>query len=269
MRIYDTFLFNDELDMLECRLTELAGKVDRHVLVEAKLDHQGNPKPLHYAENAARFARWADSIVHVVADLPSREEAPDPWAREHAQRQAVWEGLVGAAGDDVVLVCDVDEIPGTRALRLRPGQPTALSMRLSMFAVDWVCPDETRIAVAGTVSQLRGTPLFVLRDNGVRAQMPVLEGAGWHFTWLGGPEAIRRKADQFCHLELRDMILAGNDAGEWYEQGYTWHGPGPYPPPRRLNRLIPVDVNRLWPVYIRNKMCPPEWFRPRVDRPAG
>jgi hypothetical protein len=93
--------------------------------------------------------------------------------------------------------------------------------------------------------------------------MPLAEGCGWHFTWLGGPDAIRRKADQFCHLELRQMILDGNDAGEWYEQGWTWHGEGPYPPPRRLNRLNPAKVNRYWPAYIRERRCPAEWFRPR------
>jgi len=51
VKVFDTLLFNDELAMLECRLEELDGKVDRHVLVEAKLDHQGNPKPLYFADN--------------------------------------------------------------------------------------------------------------------------------------------------------------------------------------------------------------------------
>jgi hypothetical protein len=264
VRTYDTFLLNDELDMLECRLTELDGKVHRHVLVEAKLDHQGNPKPLHYAENAERFAPWADKIVHVVADVPSREDDGNPWSREFAQRQAVWQGLDGVEPEDLVLVCDVDEIPSDRALGLQLDEVAALSMRLSMFAVDWVYPQETRIAIAGRAGMLHRVPLHVLRDNGVRSTLPLVTGAGWHFTWLGGPEAIRRKAGQFCHLELQELVLAGNEAGEWYEQGWTWHGPvAPYPPPRRAARLTAVDVDEGWPAYIRERRCPDSWFRPR------
>lgn len=265
MRVFDTFLFGDELDMLQMRLEELDGKVDRHVLVEATVDHQGNPKLLHYAENRDRFARWADRITHVtVHDLPGREQSGNPWAREYAQRMAVWRGLEGDAEPaDLVLVCDVDEIPSDFALSMKPDGIVAMGMRLAMFAVDWVHPAETRIAVAGRVRDLAAAPLFSLRDNGVRARLPLVDGCGWHFTWLGGPDAIRRKAAQFCHLELQEMILAGNDAGEWYEQGYTWHGEGPYPPPRRFGKLEAAEVDGTWPAYIRERRCPENWFRPR------
>jgi hypothetical protein len=128
-----------------------------------------------------------------------------------------------------------------------------------------VYPEEARIAIAGRARDLAMVPLFTARDNGFRGRLPLAGGCGWHFTWLGGPEAIRRKAGQFCHLELQEMILAGNDAGEWYEQGWTWHGLGPYPPPRRAFRLDPVEVDESWPAYIRERRCPDSWFRPRPD----
>lgn len=264
MRRFDTFLFNDELDMLQMRLEELAGKVDQHVLVEAVLDHQGNPKPLWYVENKERFAPWADRITHIVADVPTRAQAANPWSREWAMRQSVWNGLQDAEGQDLILLCDVDEIPSDEAVSLKPDIPVAMGMRQSMFAVDWVCPEETRVAIAGRVDSLAAVPLWAARDNGFRGRLPLAEGCGWHFTWLGGPDAIRRKASQFCHLELQQMILDGNDAGEWYEQGWTWHGDTPnYPPPRRAFRMIAADVDEGWPAYIRERRCPPEWFRPR------
>jgi len=202
----------------------------------------------------------------VVADVPDREENPNPWSREFAMRQAVWQGLNGyASPEDLVLACDVDEIPSDKAISLQPDSVVTLGMRLAMFAVDWVCPEETRVAVAGRMADLAVMPLFVARDNGSRARFPLVDGAGWHFTWLGGPQAIRRKAGQFCHLELRDMILAGNEAGEWYEQGFTWHGPGAgYPPPRRAFRMEAVDMDETWPRYMRERRCPRSWFRPRM-----
>lgn len=83
MRIFDTFLFRDELDLLECRLVQMENwPVYRHVLVESPLDHQGHPKPLYFYDNRERFAPWADRITHVIADLPERA---DPMSRTSGQ----------------------------------------------------------------------------------------------------------------------------------------------------------------------------------------
>ena len=54
-KAWDAFLFCNELDLLEARLTELDSAVYRHVLVEAPVTFQGDPKPLWYAENKERF----------------------------------------------------------------------------------------------------------------------------------------------------------------------------------------------------------------------
>jgi hypothetical protein len=260
--IYDTFMFGDELDMLEMRLMELGDHPVQHVLVEARVDHQGTPKPLHYAENRERFAPWKDRITHIIAEgLPSVSEAPDPWSREHAQRENIWRGLTAAKPDDVVLLCDVDEIPSAAALAIQPQGMVTLNMRLAMFAADWVWHEPARIAVAGRYSDLGC--LWMHRNNGPRSTYPLADDAGWHFSWLGGPGAIDVKARKHCHLELNQMILDGNAAGEWYEQGWTWHGQDIYPPQRLTTRMDPVDVDGTWPRYIRERLCPPSWFRPR------
>lgn len=262
-RTWDTFLFCDELDMLECRLSHMQEWPSvTHVLVESPLDHQGNPKPLWYADNKERFAPWKDRIVHLVAEVPTREQVPDPWVRERLQRGQVRTGLAEADLDDLVLLCDVDEIPSPRVLGITPDDAAALSMRLAMFAVDWVYPEETRIAIAGVWRNLSRHEFWRIRDNGFRSWTQNFSGCGWHFTWLGGPDAIRRKATQFCHLELRDMIVTANERGELYEQGMTWHGMGAYPPPRPEVRQLAAVVDETWPAYIRERRCPPEWFRP-------
>lgn len=262
MTTIDVFMFGDELDMLEARLYEAQDRDDvRHVLVEAPYDHRGNPKPLYYAEHKSRFEPWAHRITHIVAEIPGPGNI-DPWHREHAQREHIWAGLNDAEPDDIVLVCDVDEIPGPKAYQLQGirGMHT-LSMRLSMFAVDWVVPQQTRIAVAGPRNALH-VPVWQARDNGLRSVLPELKDMGWHFTWLGGPDAIRRKAEQFCHLELRDMVLRANDEGLLYERGMTWHGEGPYPPQAPHHSMVPVAIDDTWPRYIREHRCPDNWFRP-------
>lgn len=263
-RVFDTFLFGDELDMLECRLVEAEDnpQVYRHVLVEAPVDHQGNPKPLYYADNRERFASWSDRIVHVIADIPGASAELNPWNREHAQRDHIWLGIADADPDDLVLLCDVDEIPSPAAYEIQPRSMAALNMRLAMFAVDWVCPEETRIATAALYKNLGG-PLWYMRDNGPRGSFELFNHCGWHFTWLGGPEAIQRKASQFCHLELQRMIMEANQQGLLYSQGMTWHGqPGGYPPVSPEIRMLPAVIDETWPRYIRENRCPENWFRP-------
>ena len=96
MRRFDCFMFRDELDMLEMRLHELDGQVDRHVIVESPFTHRGIAKPLVFDANKERFRPWLDRITYLVAD-------PDmamPWAREHAQRDHVWPYLDTMGADE-------------------------------------------------------------------------------------------------------------------------------------------------------------------------
>src|SRR6185369_4921336 len=115
-RRFDAFPFAGtpvELALLECRLTELSDVVDRFIIVEATTDHMGRSKPLNYLENECRFKPWADQITYVVADdLPTVEDKDWFWAREHAQREHIGEGLdaVRAESNDILLQFDFDEI---------------------------------------------------------------------------------------------------------------------------------------------------------------
>jgi hypothetical protein len=54
MRIFDTFPFDGELDLLEHRLAETYDLVDAFVLVEAAQTYSGAPKELTFAANRDR-----------------------------------------------------------------------------------------------------------------------------------------------------------------------------------------------------------------------
>ncbi len=246
--IHDCIMVRDELDMLQMRLEELAGYDARHVIVESPVTHQGVPKPLHFAGNRERFAPWADRIVHIVAeDLP---DDPDPWVREHAQRDRALPALADAAPDDLVLIADVDEIPSRAALEAKPRPAIALQQNVCAFAVDWLGFRERTsvIAVAAYVRE-RGS-LAAIRD--MRATWPAVWRGGWHFCWLGGPEKCLEKLDAFCHLEARETVRRGIESGDFIERG-LWN----------VAQLEPVEVDERWPAMIRERRCPPEWFRPR------
>jgi hypothetical protein len=265
MRIFDSVMMNDELDMLECRLIELESVPNLvHVIVEADVTHQDVPKPSHLSDNWERFSPWHERIVRVWAtNLPKAKPNtstlvhvdgeltnvnPDPWAREHGQREHTWRGLTDASPDDVVLHGDLDEIPTAVVVRntFPPGF-VAYDQSFHPFAVDWLHPDRWRGTVAARVSRIKS--FGAMRD--MRNYAPFLPNAGWHFSWVGGNDYGKRKLASFCHPEIADRTAAGLEGDVFYREG--WHVDG--------RKLAPIDGHKL-PKYIAERRCPDNWWRP-------
>lgn len=258
MKIWDTLMFNGELAMLECRLIELDAypQIYRHVLVEALVDHQGHPKPLHYLENRERFAPWADQIVHVTAELP---DAPYPWVRERAQREWIREGLEKAGADpaDVVIVADCDEIPSPlmmEAVASLDGVITTFEMVCAVFCVDLLWPEPMLTSKAAPYGRIDS---FERVREGYR-QEQVIGGAGHHLTWMGGVEAVRRKLLAHCHVECNPAI---EELLEKPDLIYR-EGRNPFTQWSRAPLRL-AEVGPEYPRYVRERQCPPSWFRPR------
>jgi beta-1,4-mannosyl-glycoprotein beta-1,4-N-acetylglucosaminyltransferase len=253
--IWDTVIFDDELDMLECRLTELAPVVDRFVVCEAtRALSDGAVKPLVFEANRGRFGEWAERITYVVADLPA---AGDAWERERVQRDAIAHGLGGAAPDDLILLSDVDEIPtgsGVYAAAVA-GHPVVFEMTACYFAVDWVAPWPW----LGTAAcRYKDAPPLLSGMRDARQLWPVLYGAGWHLSWLGGPEGIRGKLAHRAHADETAVYLEHVAAGDFYERGLTWRAFG-----GELVQMDGVEVDDAWPEWVAQRRCPQVWFRPR------
>lgn len=131
-RVFDVFLFNHELDMLEIRLHELEHLVHRFVILESRRTFTGLPKPLHYqaAANSSRFARFRHQIHHVVLSDTAFERAK--------VRAVLCTRLVG--------ICDICATGGTHS----PLTPSCLAahatnrLRPSVRAHSWASP--TRLA---------------------------------------------------------------------------------------------------------------------------
>jgi beta-1,4-mannosyl-glycoprotein beta-1,4-N-acetylglucosaminyltransferase len=284
VKLYDTFLYSGmgtEPDLLECRLRELDGLVDWHVIVEGALTFQGDVKPLTFDElDARRFAPWRDRIMYVPHYPTTVEPGKEPglaWAREHSSRQAALFGArsAGAVDGDVILHGDVDEIP-TRAavtsLRAREDEivPCKLSLRFFMFAVDWEVPWRWNAPSVMRVGQLEN--MTQLRETGwgtwPHGQAP--DGShGWHLTWLGGRQAAVEKVHAFSHVEAIPETMTGLGAGKYYRDGVWWPGSGrPHE-----TQFTPVTVDRTWPQWIADSWdaeaksprgpAPDVWFRPR------
>jgi hypothetical protein len=257
--IWDAFLFSGELDILECRLDELGDQDCMFVFAEAPVTFQGTPKPLVFEEHRERFARWKDKITYVVADLSPFEGNLNPWARENEQRdQLLSVVLAYAEPDDLVIFGDADEIPRKGIISvLRP--ETVLQLRHHMFAVDWQHPEKWNgpvIIRAGDAGMLPGSHF-----RAKRMEWEPVPDAGWHFSWLGGPDSIREKVLSFSHMELIPGVLRFLDEGHLCQDGMMWAnsvGEGEL-------QLLATQLDDGYPDWIREGRCPDSWYRPRQE----
>ncbi len=209
MAIWDAFLFNDELHLLEVRLRLLAGTVDHVVVVEGTTTFSGLPKPLHFAE-AALDTSWFPGQVHsLIVDLPA--DADRAWDRENAQRSAIREHLLAQADPaDLLLVGDVDELPRPAVLQrldrtLR--DPARLRMVDALYYANWHQPQPWTLGPIVTRldgfdhPSVRGTLGERLPDDECFVEDYVPD-AGWHLSFLGGPDAVVAKLAAYSHQEL-------------------------------------------------------------------
>lgn len=229
--IYDTFLFFNELELLEVRLHELDAVVDRFVLVESRRTHSNQPKNLVFQENRHRFEKYADKIIHVIVD--DTPDTKDSWIIEGHDRRAIDRGLKNCRPDDLILMSDLDEIPRAEAVReacarlvfgdsvlartwsrllrhplavnhlrnpFKKYHPlvTVFEQRLYYYFLDCQCDDP---------AWWPGTRMVFFRDYTSAYDLRRWSGrrvrdAGWHFSYMGGVERIRQKLAAYAHQEF-------------------------------------------------------------------
>jgi beta-1,4-mannosyl-glycoprotein beta-1,4-N-acetylglucosaminyltransferase len=191
MKIWDCFIFFDELELLELRLLELDRTVDHFVLVEATKDFQDKPKDLIYEQNKGMLDRWTDRITHVVVEnLPPYR---DRFNMEIAQRRAIMRGLSRAANSDLIIMSDVDEIPRPAVIAENARgltEPMVLNQTLYYY---WLNMRQKQ-RWNGTILTRLGytTDMQWLRDRRNTMRRYGRDG-GWHFSWVGGVQRIQKK----------------------------------------------------------------------------
>ena len=116
-KIYDAFLFHDEVDLLVLRLHHLASTVDKFILVEGSETFSGSAKNSTFErmKQDARIAPFLPKIIHVIA--PPCSNVKNEWSREHHQRNFALTGIPpGASAQDIFMLSDVDELPRLEAI---------------------------------------------------------------------------------------------------------------------------------------------------------
>lgn len=279
--IYDCFTFFNELDLLEIRLNELDSCVDKFVLVEATLTHQGKPKPLHYDENKERFAAFHHKLIHVIVSEYPDNSGSSTWVFEKFQRNSIRDGLKNAKPGDVIMISDVDEIPRPEKIKEAANMKGTRVFRQRMYYYYLNCVNATALGdqqyfwngtvminyedlnrpiqefrEAGVMLLAKFNPSFIRRiyyswflyrkvySKGFNVRF--ISDAGWHFSYLGGVEKIIQKLEAFAHEEYnkpeyKDPQRIEKAIANGEDIFGRWF----------RYRFVPIDDS--WPTYIQSK----------------
>lgn len=277
--LFDCFLYFDEKELLELRINILKDIVDGFIITDGNRTFKGDPKPFTCVETLKELGISDENIQVLHVELPSKEDIANPWAREYAQRDALGVGMRMCPPDSVFFFSDVDEIPRPKALleavelaKADPKRCVRLSMPMFYGRGDlrvrdpqgdgtkapdnWTCGTVVlHEHLEQTPSQIRMNPNDIVVGNC---------DAGWHFSWMGDKERMKRKVTSFSHCyddvpnavapcDSDDMLEHLENykaqAGGTDPLGRTDHILEPYP-----HELLPPELFKL--DRVRNYLLP-------------
>lgn len=252
-KIYDCFPFFNELDLLEIRLNELGGIVDEFILCESTLTFSGKPKPLYFNENKGKFDKFLSKITHIIQDNPDTgTDYNANWVREVSQRNVIIDALKPKCKRlDVIISSDLDEIPRASTVRdytlfhLKDGIMSLNQKYAYYFMNNFTGHSEWKEGRIFPFYETEKYTLSQLRRGSTHHQViPALDNAGWHFSFLGNAEHIRKKIESFAHTEFdQDSIKSDEHINFAIQNGLDIF-------PREGANFVASPLDKTFPKFV-------------------
>ena len=271
MKVFDSFIFFNELELLEMRLNILNDVVDYFVLTESPFTVSGNEKPLYYQENKDKFAKWNDKIIHhVTEEIPNdfshmmekskyhvAYKDTDPYGTQfinlpirfqralfNRNNSAFAIEKAGAEDGDLVMTSDADEIINPLVLEdtswFNPENHYVTLCNAYYYKLNFLYQDDWMGTRLCTWKHLKETTIDQHRQDHANAYR--IENGGWHFSFLGNAENFKLKLASYEHTENNTSNNTDN-AEEKIEQGLDPIGRG------MTYKAVPIDES--YPTYVR------------------
>ena len=268
-KIFDCFSYWDEDLLLDLRFHLLNNIVDYFVIVESNKTWQNNYKELKF--NINKFKKFKNKILYVpVTDMP---DGPNPWEREHFQRNCIIRGLKNSKDDDFIIISDADEIPNPKKIaEFDPKKKfAAFNQKFFYYKINMLNKTEpnwigSRICVKKYLKSpqwLRGLkfkkrPFW--RIDKIKLNN-IIEDGGWHFANLKSPEKLLYKYKNMC--ETKDDFVFNRSIDKKYlniekikeniEDGKDIIG--------RNDIYEKIEIDNTFPSYIlENKSLFKDWI---------
>lgn len=243
-KIYDCFIFFNELDLLELRLNVLDSYVDYFVICEASVTHSGIPKEYIFENNKNKFSKFLHKIIHLkIDDIPTNflnlpilsnvksfddecvndihsfinettlfnKITESHFGRDFFQKESLRRGLENCNDDDIIILSDCDEIPNPKVLEkvdkfINDYDFFTFNQKTYYYYINLLKETSWKGSRMGLYKNLKKYSF-----NKLRAQQncEISEG-GWHFSFMGGSEQIKLKIKSYSHQELNTSEYIDN-----------------------------------------------------------
>lgn len=210
MIIVDAFPFFNELDLLELRLNILDKHVDFFLIQECNKTFQNTNKPLYYFENKDRFKKFNHKIIHSVF-TDDKGDTWNNWDRDKEHKNYMINAMKDFTDDTIIISSDVDEIPNfdSNPIETFYNSNDVFHMMQNFYYYYLNYQKDERWFGPKICSY----EYFKTRNfDGVRNAKTVgiqIENGGWHFSFMGGVDAIKYKIKSWGHSEYNnDFILS-------------------------------------------------------------
>ena len=218
-KVIDSFLFFNEIDILKLRLEYLKDVVDYFIVCECNYTYSGKSKPyyldqvidvldedvknkiisLHYEPDISNF---------VFKEIDFYDANSHNWCIERGHRNYINEKLKYFSPDDLFMLSDVDEIPRKEVIkeiisnRYYLNDDFVLTAKSDMFYYNFstLSNDAWTGTIFTKVKIAIQNECQHLREK--RHEFNSIDNGGWHFSYFGGIDRIRKKIESFSHQEL-------------------------------------------------------------------
>ena len=267
MAIYDCFQYFNEDHIADLRFNILNKYVDKFIIVESTVNHQGNPKKLHF--DISKYKKFENKINYIIVDdTPENIKKPHRGGEslvEQHQRNSIMKGLKKANDNDLIILSDVDEIPDLTKLHLYDKSKYAVfSQKMFMYKLNLLNLEEnnwhgSKICLKKNfkspqwLRDLKFKKYPFWRIDKVR-NLQIIENGGWHFAYLQTPENISKKIKSFAHGEFNKDDISNKESIKLkIEKEQDIFGRG--------FKLQKIDLDEKFPEYIyKNKDNFKDWI---------
>ncbi|WP_349934903.1 discoidin domain-containing protein [Acetobacter sp. A11-2] len=214
VKIYDCFLFSNEIDLLTVRFNQLYNIIDYFVICEAGYTFTGQKKDKVFKNNKHLFNDFLDKVIYLEIDeFP--ENVPNE-KKEFYQKEFLLTGLKSIESDDLIIFGDVDEIPKKEAIERAMRFDGVSHLRMDMYQYfinmfygdNWLAPyivqykyinklTSVSPEIGGGMNYARWHMEAMTRDADIPYQ--IIDKSGWHFTFIGGIKVILEKINSYSH----------------------------------------------------------------------
>ena len=254
--IVDAFYYNGEVDLLQMRLSILDPYVDEFVVLEANKTFSGIPKSSYWERDKESWKPWQhkirfmlledwgdDKMWKLAKDSPNTNGA-DHWKQEFYNKEKLKEALAHLSDDDTVFVSDCDEIWDPKSLETLPiwnpwsEKVYRIKQKVYVYQYDLRSNEEWAGTLLAKYKTIKNSIL-----NHLRVWNHPRIGDGWHFTSMGGIEAVRKKLnDQYTEQSYntehtRRLLEERFGKADWLDRDFVYH----------------VDSSE-WPEYLKLKL---------------